>query len=36
MARMVVEDVRRVLSGEKPLHAVAPDKAGRERGREDS
>lgn len=36
MARMVVEDVRRILSGEKPLHAVAPDKAGRERGREDS
>jgi len=36
MARMVVEDVRRVLSGEKPLHAVAPDKAGRERGREDA
>jgi glyoxylate reductase len=36
MARMVVEDVRRVLSGEKPLHAVAPEKAGRERGREDA
>jgi glyoxylate reductase len=36
MARMVVEDVRRVLSGEKPLHAVPPDKAGRERGREDA
>jgi len=25
MARMVVEDVRRVLSGEKPFRAVAPD-----------
>ena len=29
MARMVVEDVRRVLSGEKPLHAVAPEAARR-------
>ena len=36
MARMVVEDVRRVLSGEKPLHAVAPEKAGRERAREEA
>ena len=25
MARMVVEDVRRVLSGEKPLRAVSPE-----------
>jgi glyoxylate reductase len=25
MARMVVEDVRRVLSGEKPLRAVPPE-----------
>ncbi len=31
MARMVVEDVRRVLSGEKPLHPVAPEGAARER-----
>ena len=30
MARMVVEDVRRVLSGEKPLRAVSPE-SGRER-----
>jgi glyoxylate reductase len=29
MARMVVEDVRRVLSGEKPLHPVAPESAKR-------
>ena len=29
MARMVVEDVRRVLSGEKPLHAVSPESAKR-------
>jgi glyoxylate reductase len=29
MARMVVEDVRRVLSGEKPLRAVSPDSAKR-------
>ncbi|HYK41095.1 MAG TPA: D-glycerate dehydrogenase [Thermoanaerobaculia bacterium] len=36
MARMVVEDVRRVLSGEKPLHPVSPEKAGRERGREEA
>ncbi|MDQ6894913.1 MAG: D-glycerate dehydrogenase [Acidobacteriota bacterium] len=36
MARMVVEDVRRVLSGEKPLHAVPQEKAGRERGREEA
>lgn len=33
MARMVVEDVRRVLSGEKPLRAVTPDSALRERAR---
>jgi glyoxylate reductase len=33
MARMVVEDVRRVLSGEKPLRAVAPEGAARERAR---
>jgi len=31
MARMVVEDVRRVLSGEKPLRPVAPEGAARER-----
>lgn len=31
MARMVVEDVRRVLTGEKPLRAVAPEGAARER-----
>ena len=36
MARMVVEDVRRVLTGEKPLRPVAPEKSGRERGREES
>jgi glyoxylate reductase len=37
MARMVVEDVRRVLSGEKPMHAVAPEKSReRERGREET
>ena len=29
MARMVVEDVRRVLSGEKPLRAVPPESARR-------
>jgi glyoxylate reductase len=29
MARMVVEDVRRVLSGEKPLRAVSPESAKR-------
>jgi len=29
MARMVVEDVRRVLSGEKPLRAVAPESSKR-------
>ena len=29
MARMVVEDVRRVLSGEKPLRAVPPEGARR-------
>jgi hypothetical protein len=28
---MVVEDVRRVLSGEKPLRAVAPEGTARER-----
>jgi glyoxylate reductase len=33
MARMVVEDVRRVLSGEKPLRAVPPESAARERAR---
>ena len=33
MARMAVEDVRRVLSGEKPLRAVPPDGAARERVR---
>jgi glyoxylate reductase len=33
MARMVVEDVRRVLSGEKPLRSVTPDSALRERAR---
>jgi glyoxylate reductase len=33
MARMVVEDVRRVLSGEKPLRAVPPESAVRERAR---
>src|SRR5262249_12120827 len=27
MARMVVEDVRRVLSGEKPLHAAPPERS---------
>jgi glyoxylate reductase len=31
MARMVVEDVRRVLAGDKPLRAVPPDKARIER-----
>ena len=31
MARMVVEDVRRVLSGEKPLRPVPPEGVGRER-----
>jgi hypothetical protein len=25
MARMIVEDVRRVLTGEKPLHAAPPE-----------
>ncbi len=34
MARMVVEDVRRVLSGEKPLRAVAPEAPARDRSRE--
>jgi hypothetical protein len=29
MARMVVEDVRRVLSGEKPLHSVPPESSKR-------
>jgi glyoxylate reductase len=29
MARMVVEDVRRVLSGERPLHPVSPESAKR-------
>ncbi|MGH9369809.1 MAG: NAD(P)-dependent oxidoreductase [Thermoanaerobaculia bacterium] len=33
MARMVVEDVRRVLTGEKPLWAVPPEGAPRERAR---
>jgi phosphoglycerate dehydrogenase-like enzyme len=33
MARMAVEDVRRVLTGEKPLRAVPPDSAARERTR---
>ena len=33
MARIVVENVRRVLSGEKPLHAVPPESAARERAR---
>jgi glyoxylate reductase len=33
MARMVVEDVRRVLTGEKPLRAVSPDGPTRERAR---
>jgi glyoxylate reductase len=33
MARMVVEDVRRVLTGEKPLRAVLPEGAVRERSR---
>ena len=33
MARMVVEDVRRVLSGEKPLHPAALENAPRERAR---
>lgn len=31
MARMVVEDVRRVLTGEKPLRAVPPESAARAR-----
>ncbi len=35
MARMVVEDVRRVLSGEKALHAVPPESAVRARSREE-
>jgi glyoxylate reductase len=35
MARMVVEDVRRVLTGEKPLRAVLPEGAARERTRGD-
>ena len=33
MARMVTEDVRRVLTGEKPLRAVPPGGAERERSR---
>ena len=33
MARMICEDVRRVLSGDKPLRAVLPDGTARERGR---
>jgi glyoxylate reductase len=33
MARMVVEDVRRVLTGDKPLRAVPPESASRERAR---
>ena len=33
MARMVTEDVRRVLTGEKPLRAVPPEGAERERSR---
>jgi hypothetical protein len=33
MARMVVEDVRRVLTGEKPLRPVSPP--ARERRREE-
>jgi glyoxylate reductase len=33
MARMAVEDVRRVLMGEKPLRAVPPESAARERAR---
>jgi lactate dehydrogenase-like 2-hydroxyacid dehydrogenase len=33
MARMVVEDVRKVLSGERPLRGVPPDGAARERAR---
>lgn len=33
MARMVAEDVRRVLTGEKPLRAVPPEGAARERSR---
>lgn len=36
MARMVVEDVRRVLSGEKPLRLVPPEGVGRERPRGDA
>ena len=36
MARMVVEDVRRVLTGEKPLRAVPPEGAVRERSRVES
>jgi glyoxylate reductase len=36
MARMVVEDVRRVLTGEKPLRAVVPEGTGRERSRGES
>jgi len=34
MARMAVEDVRRVLTGEKPLRAVPPEGTARERSRE--
>jgi glyoxylate reductase len=33
MARMVVEDVRRVLTGDKPLRAVSPEAPPRERAR---
>ena len=33
MARMVVEDVRRVLTGERALRAVSPEVPGRERAR---
>jgi phosphoglycerate dehydrogenase-like enzyme len=33
MARMVAEDVRRVLTGEKPLRAVPPEGAAREGSR---
>ena len=36
MARMVVEDVRRVLAGEKPLRAVASEAGARERVRSES
>lgn len=36
MARMVVEDVRRVLTGEKPLRAVPPEGAARDRARGDA